>query len=60
MHGSDKRNIPPKVAIKELHMIHHQILFTVGNTKKEAYGLQGLIPTQQIIPKLYLGSIRAN
>jgi hypothetical protein len=53
MHGSDKRNIPLKV-----HMICHQSLFTAGNTKQLwKIGLQGMILTPQIKPKLYLGSI---
>jgi hypothetical protein len=48
-----KKNIPLKV-----HMICHQSLFPAGNTKQLwKIGLQGMILTPQIKPKLYLGSI---
>jgi hypothetical protein len=55
MHWFGKRNIPLKIADKELHMIRNQSLLIAGNTKQfRKRSLHGMITTRQILPKRYL------
>lgn len=54
VHQFGKSNISLKVDTEELHMICHQSLLTSRNTKQfRKRGLQGKIPTPQIISKSY-------
>jgi len=52
MHWSDKKYIPLKISILELHMICHPRVLTMCNTKQvRIRNFQMLFPISQIMPK---------